>query len=111
MAAFGWTSECLNENCSVRMPAKVGPDGTGGGTAAIMLAMSEMSFTFISLTGSREEHSGCHEWTFSGCMETGVLPTTVIRGFPEGCWRADIMGVYSSPPQTSSRNPCNTFMI
>ena len=45
-----------------------------------------------------EEHSGCHKWAFCGCMETGVLPPTVIRGFPEGCWRADIMGVSSSPP-------------
>ena len=43
-------------------------------------------------------HSGCHEWAFRGCMETGVLPPTVIRGFPEGCWRADIMGVSSLPP-------------
>jgi hypothetical protein len=30
MAAFGWTSDCLYANCSVRLPAKVGPDGRGG---------------------------------------------------------------------------------
>ena len=30
MAAFGWTSDCLHANCSVRLPAKVGPDGRGG---------------------------------------------------------------------------------
>ena len=30
MAAFGWTSDCLHPNCSVKLPAKVGPDGTGG---------------------------------------------------------------------------------
>ena len=60
--------------------------------------MNGLSFTFISLTGSCEEHSGCQEWAFRGYMETGVLRPTVIRGFPEGCWRADIMGVSSSPP-------------
>ena len=30
VAAFGWTSDCLWANCSVRLPAKVGPDGRGG---------------------------------------------------------------------------------
>ena len=30
MAAFGWTSDCLWANCSVKLPAKVGPDGRGG---------------------------------------------------------------------------------
>eukprot|EP00039_Didymoeca_costata_P002357 m.59603 g.59603 ORF g.59603 m.59603 type:complete len:982 (-) comp11259_c0_seq3:95-3040(-) len=30
MAAFGWTTECLNANCSIKLPAKVGPDGRGG---------------------------------------------------------------------------------
>jgi len=30
MAAFGWTSDCLYANCSVRLPAKVGPDGRKG---------------------------------------------------------------------------------
>jgi hypothetical protein len=30
MAAFGWTSDCLNENCSIKLPAKVGPDGRAG---------------------------------------------------------------------------------
>ena len=25
MAAFGWTSDCLAANCSVKLPAKVGP--------------------------------------------------------------------------------------
>jgi len=30
MAAWGHTSECLNANCSKKLPAKVGPDGRGG---------------------------------------------------------------------------------
>lgn len=30
MAAFGYTSDCLYANCSVKLPAKVGPDGRGG---------------------------------------------------------------------------------
>ena len=29
-AAWGWTSRCLNGNCSVRLPYPVGPDGRGG---------------------------------------------------------------------------------
>lgn len=30
MTAFGSTSECVNANCSVKLPAAVGPDGRGG---------------------------------------------------------------------------------
>jgi hypothetical protein len=30
IALFGWTSDCLWANCSVKLPAKVGPDGRGG---------------------------------------------------------------------------------
>ena len=30
VAAFGWTSDCLFANCSVKLPAKVGPDGRSG---------------------------------------------------------------------------------
>eukprot|EP01050_Picozoa_sp_SAG11_P011201 SAG11_NODE_1172_length_5611_cov_2.962990_2_plen_464_part_00 len=30
IAIFGWTSDCLWANCSVKLPAKVGPDGRGG---------------------------------------------------------------------------------
>lgn len=30
VAAFGWSSDCLYGNCSVRLPAKVGPDGRSG---------------------------------------------------------------------------------
>jgi hypothetical protein len=30
IAAFGWTSDCLHANCSIKLPAKVGPDGRGG---------------------------------------------------------------------------------
>ena len=30
VAAFGWSSDCLYSNCSVKLPAKVGPDGRGG---------------------------------------------------------------------------------
>jgi hypothetical protein len=30
VAAFGWTSDCLYGNCSVKLPAKVGPDGRSG---------------------------------------------------------------------------------
>ena len=30
VAAFGWSSDCLHGNCSVKLPAKVGPDGRGG---------------------------------------------------------------------------------
>ena len=30
IALFGWTSDCLWANCSVKLPAKVGPDGRSG---------------------------------------------------------------------------------
>ena len=30
VAAFGWSSDCLYGNCSVKLPAKVGPDGRSG---------------------------------------------------------------------------------
>eukprot|EP00965_Chrysotila_dentata_P212609 6187138-Pleurochrysis_carterae.AAC.5 len=30
MAAWGYTSSCLNENCSQKLRYKVGPDGRGG---------------------------------------------------------------------------------
>ena len=30
MASWGHTGHCLNENCSRKLPYKVGPDGRGG---------------------------------------------------------------------------------
>ena len=82
MAAFGSSSRCVNSNCSVRLPANIGPDARGGN----MPLGTVVAGNLVREVGIFQKQSVAWQQAITGGT---VFKSNVVFNMPHTAWHAN----------------------